>query len=101
MKKRILKCPYCQEKLGFIRAFQNKANKEYFCPECSCISDLELEEGIRNLAKILFVLIALVAVVFSLFIKFYIWGTILIVLLFMAFYWQVPRFIRLKKKLEE
>lgn len=98
MKKSGLACPYCNEKVGFVRAFQSKTNEEYFCPNCNNFSLVTLRPEIKNLAKILAILVGLVIVIFSLFFRFYIWATFLIVLLFFSFYLQVPRFIILKKK---
>lgn len=97
-KKNRLKCPYCGEKIGFIKAFQAKTNDEYFCPNCDNFSKVKINSGLRSLAMILAILVGLVLVIFSLFVKFYICGTALVLSLFFAFYLQVPRFIILKKK---
>ena len=101
MKKKSLKCPYCGGSVGFVSAFQSKANEEYFCQFCSNFSQVKIRASLKNLATFLAILVAIVVVIFSLFLKFYIMGTALVFLLFVAFYLQVPRFIVLKKKKED
>lgn len=97
MKKSNLKCPHCAEKVSFVGAFQAKANEEYFCPSCQKFSKVQLSKDIKNLARILAVLVGTVSAIFTFFVRMYLLGTILIVFLFAAFYVQVPKFIRLKK----
>lgn len=101
MNRKQLKCPYCQSKVGFVQAFQSKANEEFFCENCNNFSKVIVRPQIKSLAMILAVLVGIVAAIFTFFIRFYIWGTFLIILLFFAFYLQVPRFIMLKKKNDE
>lgn len=101
MSKNHLKCPYCNEKVGFVRAFQSKSNEEYFCANCNNFSKIIVSSALKNLAMILAVLVGVVAAVFTFFVRFYVLGTALIILLFLAFYLQVPRFIMLKKKNNE
>lgn len=101
MIKYNLKCPYCHAKVGFTNAFQSKSNEEYFCQSCGNFSQLKISSKIKNLAKILAVVVGIVVTVFSFFIRFYLWGTFLIILLFLAFYLQIPRFMVLKKKNNE
>lgn len=101
MSKNRLTCPYCNKKIRFVQAFQSKTNEEYFCANCNNFSKITVSSSLKNLAMILAVLVGLICAVFTFFVKFYILGTVLIVLLFLAFYWQVPRFIVLKKKNDE
>lgn len=101
MSKNSLKCPYCNEKVGFIRVFQSKSNEECFCASCNNFSKVIISSALKNLAMILAVLVGLVVTIFTFFVRFYIIGTVLILLLFLAFYLQVPRFILLKKKNNE
>ena len=101
MSKNNLKCPYCNEKVGFVRAFQSKSNEEYFCAICNNFSKVIVNSALKNLAMILAILAGLVVAIFTFFIRFYVLGTALIILLFLAFYLQVPRFIMLKKKNNE
>lgn len=98
MSKKHLKCPYCNEDIGFVRAFQSKSNEEYFCTNCNNFSKVMVSSALKNLAMILAVLVGIVIAIFTFFVKNYILGVALIVLLFLAFYLQVPRFIMLKKK---
>lgn len=98
MSKKHLKCPYCNEDIGFVRAFQSKSNEEYFCAICNNFSKVMVSSALKNLAMILAVLVGIVIAVFTFFVKNYILGAALIVLLFLVFYLQVPRFIMLKKK---
>ncbi len=97
MKKNELKCPHCAEKVSFVGAFQAKANEEYFCPSCKNFSKVQLSKEIKNLARVLAVLVGIVSAIFTFFVRMYLFGSILIVFLFAAFYAQVPKFIRLKK----
>ncbi len=101
MSKNSLKCPYCNEKVGFIRAFRSKSNEEYFCTSCNNFSKVIISSALKNLAMILAILVGLVVTIFTFFVRFYIIGTVLILLPFLAFYLQVPRFILLKKKNNE
>ncbi len=101
MKKFYLKCPHCDESVGFVSAFQSKANREFVCQRCGKGSDVLLKAKIVDVLKVLAVLVGLIVVIFSLFLRYYIWGAGLIILLFLAFYLQVPRFIILKKKNDE
>ena len=97
MKKGKLKCPHCAEKVSFSGAFQAKANEEYFCPSCRKFSKVFLSKDIKNLARILAVLVGIVMVLFTFFVRSYLLGAAIIALLFLAFYAQVPKFIHLKK----
>lgn len=98
MKNFYLKCPHCNESVGFVSAFQSKANRELVCPRCGQVSEVLLKAKIVDVLKVLAVLVGLIVVIFSLFLRYYIWGAVLITMLFMVFYLQVPRFIILKKK---
>jgi len=60
-----------------------------------------VNSALKSFAMVLAVLVGLVCTVFTFFLRFYILGTSLIILLFFAFYLQVPRFIVLKKKNDE
>ncbi|CDB23586.1 uncharacterized protein BN706_01029 [Clostridium sp. CAG:557] len=101
MNKNQLKCPYCRQKISFMRAFQSKTNEEFFCENCNNFSKLMVNSALKSFAMVLAVLVGLVCTVFTFFLRFYILGTSLIILLFFAFYLQVPRFIVLKKKNDE
>ena len=101
MSKNNLKCPYCNENVGFVRAFQSKSNEEYFCANCNKFSKVIVNSALKNLAMFLAILAGLVVAIFTFFVRFYVLGTALIILLFLAFYLQVPRFIMLKKKNNE
>ena len=97
MRKNKLKCPHCAEKVSFVGAFQAKANEEYFCPSCRKFSKVHLRKEIKSVAKVLAVLAGIVAVIFTFFVRSYLLGAAIFLLLFLAFYSQVPKFINLKK----
>ena len=62
MKTGKLRCPHCAERVSFAGAFQAKANEEYFCPSCRKFSKVFLSKDIKNLARILAVLVGIVMV---------------------------------------
>ena len=95
MGKKNLKCPYCGEGLKFSEAFQIKTHKEYSCKKCQRVSEITINPEIKKLRIILLITVIAVIEIFSLFLKSYIIGTLIVLALFMAFYWQVPRFIKL------
>lgn len=97
MKIKMPICPYCKEQLDFLQAFQIKTHREYVCSHCLKVSHINFNYRIKDLAKILYIMVAIVITIFSLFIRSYIWGTVLILVLFAAFYAQVPNFMELKK----
>ncbi len=101
MKRKMPVCPYCKDQLDFLQAFQIKTHREYVCDNCLKVSHVIFSDRIRDLAKILYIMIAIVITLFSLFIRSYLWGTILILALFAAFYAQVPNFVELKKNSSE
>ncbi len=95
MKRNKPKCPYCNERLNFSQAFKVKTHDKYVCKKCGQISQIEINPSIKNLAKTLAILVSIVAIIFSFVVKSYIWGAIIITILFIAFYIQVPRFMEL------
>lgn len=98
MKKKELSCPYCHKKIGFVKAFQSKTNEEFFCENCEKFSKVMVKPTLKNTAKLLAVLVGITVFIFTFFAKFYIFGTLVVLLLFGAFYLQVPRYIVLKKR---
>lgn len=88
-------CPYCDTELSFSEAFKNKTNEGYLCKKCNNISRVQIDPKIRKLAMSLIIISAIVAIIFSLFIREYLLGTLIILLLFIAFYLQVPHYMKL------
>ena len=53
MSKNHLKCQYCDENVGFVRAFQSKSNEEYFCANCNNFSKIIVSSALKKLAMII------------------------------------------------
>lgn len=98
MKKKETRCPYCNEKLNFSQAFASKTYDRYVCTKCGKVSRVKLDPQIKNLVLILAVVVGISIIIFSTLLINYILGTVIVILQFIAFYMQVPRFIMLLKE---
>lgn len=96
MKIKSSQCPYCGHELGLCETLQIKDNQTYRCPECKNILSVELNEKIK-LVIIIYVAVYLAIIsIFSLMLRSYFLGAMLLTLVSIVFYVLVPLFIELK-----
>ena len=98
MKKKILKCPYCQKELNFFEAINIKENLEFYCCDCKNKSKIKVSKKLKSLIVALLALTIVCFLIFSFVIRWLLIGSLIISLLFLGFYMLIPRFMILKKE---
>lgn len=96
MKIKSSKCPYCGYDLGLLETLEIKDNQTYTCIRCSKVSEVELDEKIKLIVFIFVAISVATMVIFSLILRSYFGGAMLIILVWSAFYVLIPLFLELK-----
>lgn len=98
MKKKILKCPYCQRELSFFEVMSIKENLEFYCCNCKNKSKIKISKNLKTLIVALIALTIVCFLIFSFVVRMLLIGSLLISLLFLGFYMLIPRLMILKKE---
>lgn len=100
MKKfRKAQCPYCGQKLGFLRTWSIKTQGEFECPKCGGFSDIELDPATYMFSILAIILGGLIYLIRMLTAKSLSIFTILFAVLpYLVFYLISVYLVRLRKQ---
>ncbi|MDO4731631.1 MAG: hypothetical protein Q4B14_05870 [Clostridia bacterium] len=91
-------CPYCNKRLSFTRAWFVHRKGEYVCPECECISSITYKRTLKLYAFLAILISGTILASTFVFKTANIYEFLLCVLIFLAFYVNVPYVMVLEVK---
>ncbi|MDR1466977.1 MAG: hypothetical protein LBI55_00925 [Oscillospiraceae bacterium] len=95
---KLVQCPYCKKNLTYVEVCFINSKDNYLCPVCKENSSVVVNKNGRTLSAItLIISCAIVSICFLFLRRGIFWPTILITLIFAAFFILVPFFIELEK----
>ena len=90
------RCPHCGEKVKYLDAARRIFHVYFYCAKCKKFSFLILSEKVKILFTTVVTLCIFVVGVFGLYLRKFIFGAVLITLLFFVLLLLIPFFTELK-----